>query len=172
MADFAEVPLLQGRSAAHRTLSVPRTASDATGSWFQPGRFGGGRELTGAQAGETRVLRWSCTEASGCVLDLAEVSLSAELKGASVSLVFPAPLSPDVCVVDGPGGNARGLRIFAVTADGVLHRINLPQPEAHSGHSSVLADLSFEHVASVDVNSELRRLDRCAKTRPWTGNEK
>lgn len=160
---FAEVPLLQNRSA-HRTVVVSRTASDAPGSWFQAGRFGGGRELTCAQPGETRLLRWSCSDPAGCVLDLAEVSLNAELKGASVSFAFSAPISPDVCVVNDAPEDAQELLVFALTADGVLHRIRLPQPapDSRSGPTSVLADVTFDDVTSVDVNSELRRLDRCA----------
>lgn len=81
-----------------------------------------------------------------------------------MSVVFPAPLSPDICVVDDAGEDVQQLLVFALTADGVLHRIRLPQPEApegRNGHVSVLADLSFEDVSSVDVNAELRRLDRC-----------
>jgi hypothetical protein len=163
MTAFLEVPLLQGRVAGHRTLSVVRAAgSDPLASWFSPARFGGGRALASSQPGETRLLRWSCSDSAGCVLDVNEISLNADLKGASVTFLFPAPLSSSVCVVDSEAKEFQGLLLFALTADGVVHRVRLLQTRSCGPHDSVLSELSLKDVVSLDVTAELRRLDRFA----------
>ena len=162
MANYAELSLSTSRPA--RTVALAPAVASPPSPLFAPSRFGAGCELSAFGAAD-RSLLWRCSDAAGCVLELQELSLTSDLRGAALSLVFPAALlgSVSLCLDPEPGAR-RPLLLFCLTADGAAHVVALPSPASlqqggRAADESILAD-GLPAFRSVDVNEVLARLVR------------
>ena len=156
----AEIALPRPAGGARTIAVAPVVAAPPPQPLFAASIFGAGSEFAPG-----RMLMWRCTDQRGCVLELSELSLVHDPRGAALAIVFPSPLMGAVAMGSDPEPTAlRPTLLFLLTADGAAHTVALPSPASlqqlgASGEDSVLAD-GLPAVRSVDVTAALQRLDR------------